>query len=47
MKVIFIQANTKKEAFGICPWASKVKKVDGGFLCFECLNDYTTWLRQK
>jgi hypothetical protein len=31
----------------LCPWASKVIKVDGGFMAFENVEDYKTWKNQK
>ena len=30
-----------------CPWAEMVVKVEGGYLCFESIDDYETWNNQK
>jgi hypothetical protein len=46
MKTILILA-TLKTAKKQCPWASKIVKVDGGYMCFESLQDYETWRNQK
>ena len=43
----FIQTESKTAAFATCPWACIVKRVDGGFMCFETLTGYRTWKKQK
>lgn len=44
---IFTQTKTLKAALKKYPWACKVIKVDGGYMCFEFLTDYLTWQNQK
>jgi hypothetical protein len=43
----FIQTDDKTLAFRACPWACIVKRVDGGYMCFETLTGYRTWKNQK
>ena len=38
---------TRKEARMICPWAEKIVKVEGGWMCFESMRDYEIWKNQK
>jgi hypothetical protein len=47
MRVEYIQTNKKNSAKIQCPWASKIAKVIGGFACFESIDDYKTWSKQK
>ena len=47
MKIKFVMENKKIKAMEECPWASKIVKVQGGFLCFESITDYTIWKNQK
>ena len=44
---IFTPAKNLKAAKKEYPWACKVIKVDGGYMCFEFLTDYDTWKKQK
>lgn len=44
---MFIQCATRKEASANCPWAEKIVKVDGGYLCFKFIEDYEIWRGQK
>lgn len=30
-----------------CPWAAKIVKVEGGYKCFEGIDDYEIWKNQK
>lgn len=47
MRKQFIQVETRKEAEKEAPWASKIVKVEGGYMAFENLGDYETWRSQK
>jgi hypothetical protein len=47
MKTQFVQTPNRKQAEKECPWAAKIAKVEGGYMCFESINDYETWRRQK
>lgn len=47
MKKQFVAVKTRKEAKKECPWAEKIVKADGGYLCFESYQDYLLWKRQK
>lgn len=38
---------TLKNAENECPWACKIVKVEGGWRCFESIDDYNTWQAQK
>ena len=38
---------TAKEAREKATWASKVVKVEGGYIAFEFMSDYSTWKNQK
>jgi hypothetical protein len=46
-RVQFVQAKTRKQAVAECPWAAKIVKVEGGYMCFESITDYETWRNQK
>lgn len=47
MKELLEGCKTKKEALEKASWATKVVKVDGGYMAFEFMSDYTTWKNQK
>jgi len=47
MRTQFVQTNSRACAKSNCAWAAKVVKVDGGYMCFECVDDYNTWRGQK
>lgn len=47
MRKSFVQCETRKQAETECPWASKIEKVEGGYMCFESISDYETWKNQK
>ena len=46
MRQKFIEGS-RIEAENECPWAEKIEKVCGGYLCFESIDDYNTWKNQK
>ena len=47
MRQQYCEVESKKEAEFMCPWACKIIKTEGGYLCFESLEDYYTWKDQK
>jgi hypothetical protein len=47
MRKEMIQVKTRKEAEQAAPWASKVVKVDGGYMAFESIDDYRAWKNQQ
>ena len=47
MKTTFIETESRYKAKKACPWASRIAKVCGGFMCFESVDDYKTWKNQK
>jgi hypothetical protein len=47
MKIESVQCNSKTEAESQMPWAAIVVEVDGGYMGFESIADYNTWLNQK
>lgn len=38
---------TAKEARQLAPWAAVVRKVCGGYMAWESVEDYRTWKSQK
>ena len=47
MRKQFVECKTKGQAAKSCPWASKIAKVYGGFMCFESVDDYRIWKNQR
>ena len=47
MKEFLEGCKTAKEAKEKATWAAKVVKVEGGYMAFEFMTDYTTWINQK
>ena len=47
MRKQFVEAKTRKQAADACPWASEIIKVDGGYMCFESVEDARIWRAQK
>lgn len=47
MKTKMIECKSRKTAKKMMPWASKIVKVDGGYMGFESIDDYRTWKNQK
>ena len=39
-------AETEAQVFELCPWASEVVAVEGGWRAFESVRDCETWQRQ-
>jgi len=46
MKTQFV-VGTRRQAMQHCPWAAKIVKVEGGYMCFESITDYEVWCKQK
>ncbi len=40
----FIRSKSRAEAVAKCPGAVAVVKVEGGYMCFESIDDYRRWL---
>jgi len=47
MKKQFVECDYRYQAEKECPWASKITKVVGGYMCFEIIEDYEIWNNQK
>ena len=47
MRTQFIEAATRHQAKKLCPWASHLAKVTGGYMAFESHDDYTQWKKQR
>lgn len=47
MKTKFVECKYRYQAKKECYWASVIKKVIGGYMCFESITDYEIWKNQK
>ena len=47
MKKALIICKTRKTAVKRATWASKIVKVEGGYMAFESWDDYKIWKNQK
>lgn len=47
MRQKFVECKYYYQAFNLCPWASKVVRVCGGFMCFESVDDWRIFKLQK
>lgn len=47
MRIKFIECKWRYQALKEYPWASKIAKVCGGYMCFESEQDYKVWRMQK
>lgn len=45
--MIFEECKSRTTAKNRNPWARRIVKVCGGFMCFEAENDYNMWKNQK
>lgn len=43
MRTKFVETESRYQAKKQCPWAEKVTKVCGGYMCFESYYDYQIW----
>lgn len=47
MRQKFVECKSWYYAEKECPWANKIAKVFGGYMCFESIDDYKIWRNQK
>jgi len=47
MRKSMIECKDRRTAARHCPWAAKIVKVFGGYMCFESMMDYEIWKNQK
>jgi len=47
MRISFITCKDRRTALRRAPWACKIVKVEGGYMAFESITDYDTWMRQR
>ena len=47
MRQEFIQVANRKQATARAPWAAKIVKVEGGYMAFESIAEWQTWMNQK
>ena len=45
-QAIVCDATSEDQAFLMCPWAAVVVEVEGGWMCFESVEDYRVWSMQ-
>ena len=43
----FYPSMTRKEVENENPGAAKIVKVDGGYMAFDTLDEYDTWINQN
>lgn len=43
----FCQVSSRFKAAKECPWAVRIVKVCGGYMCFSNLYDYALWSNQS
>lgn len=46
MRKEFVSCACRKTAWRRAPWAAVVTKVEGGFMAFESVADFKTWIDQ-
>ena len=46
MRTVTIYCKQRSVARRLCPWAARIARVEGGYKCFESLEDFRTWSRQ-
>ena len=47
MRRQFLQVVDRRTAWRHAPWASRITKVEGGFMAFESIADFCLWRRTK
>jgi hypothetical protein len=47
MRQQFCEVLSEKEAQILCAWASIIVEVEGGFGCWESVDEYETWKDQE
>jgi hypothetical protein len=43
MRQQFVACETREEAEKTCPWAAEIIEVEGGYRCFESVQDAKIW----
>lgn len=46
MRQEFLAVETIEQAEQLAPWAAKIVECDGGYMAFESITDYETWMAQ-
>jgi len=46
MRQLFVQCLSRRTAQRRAPWAARIVKVCGGFMCFESQTDSQAWKQQ-
>lgn len=46
MRKQFVQCETREQAEQECPWAAEIIEAEGGWQCFESVQDAETWKAQ-
>lgn len=46
MRTEFIECRSRSTAKRRCPWAAVIARVEGGYRCFESVEDYRIWRQQ-
>ena len=47
MRTEITECKDRRTAVKHMPWASKIIKCEGGYMGFESMTDYYTWLKQR
>ena len=47
MRKQFVMGTSRRQAAAECPWAAKIVKVEGGYMCFESAAEYESWRQQR
>ena len=47
MRTQVVECKSRSTAARRCPWAARIAKVEGGYMCWESVSDYETWRRQR
>jgi hypothetical protein len=40
-------SKARRHAFDVCPWANAAVPAEGGYMCFESIDDAKIWKNQK
>jgi hypothetical protein len=47
MRKVFVEVETVGEAAEECPWAAEIVEAEGGFWCFESVEDAEIWKEEQ
>lgn len=47
MRKQYVNCKYRYQARKACPWASVIHKTEGGYMCFESVDDYNIFKKQK